>query len=320
MKRICRQAATQATQCARQAAQSRHQIHLRDWTSCDVTQQQRSYARPARHRQPNDSRDDDFLPATQEDADVEALINENELSSTGHAELEQHRELREMVRLAAWEMPLLSTLSKPFKKPSSTKSPLRWRYTTYFGESHPASRKVVVTFKVKKIAGLTEKQQEKLRKLAGSRYRLHDKASGWDDVIRMSCESFETQAQNKRFLGDTIEKLVKEAKDETDMFEDVPLDLRHVKKEKQFTFPEEWKITSENGRQAELEERRRALLLEEGERVEQNTVVSGAAAIEAARQVSLRQLEEPVMAEARQQLPKGKMGKKEMGQTRGANR
>ena len=224
-----------------------------------------------------------------------------------------------MVRLAAWEMPLLSSLSKPFEKPSRTASPLRWRYTTYFGESHPASRKVVVTFPVKDI-GLTEKQQEKLRKLAGTRYKPLDSASGHSDCIRMSCESFETQAQNKRFLGDTVEKLIAEAKDTTDTFEDVPLDLRHTKKRKEFVFPPEWKITSENGRQAELEERRRTMLLEEGRKVEENKVVSGAAAIEEARQVKLREVEEPVMAEARQTLPKGKMGRKEMGQTRGANR
>ncbi|EME46673.1 hypothetical protein DOTSEDRAFT_115750, partial [Dothistroma septosporum NZE10] len=207
-------------------------------------------------------------------------VSASELSSTGHAELEQHRELREMVRLAAWEMPLLSTLSKPFEKPSHKRLPLRWRYTTYFGDSHPASRKVVVTFRVKDIPGLDDAQREKLRKLAGTRYRLHDKASKWDDVVRMSCESFETQAQNKRFLGDTISTLITESKDSTDTFEDVPLDLRHVKKKQSFRFPEEWKITGENGRRSELEEMRRELLLEEGKRVEENKVVSGAAAIE----------------------------------------
>lgn len=242
----------------------------------------------------------------------ETLLDESEISSTAHAELEQHRELREMVRLAAWEMPLLAQLSQPFEAPKATELPLRWRYTTYFGEPHPASRKVVVEFTVSNL-GLSAAAALKLKKLAGARYNPQK------DVVRMNCESFETQAQNKRFLGQTIDKLIAEAKDtKGDSFEDIPLDLRHHKVKKRMVFPEHWKLTPE--RREALEAKRRTLLLEEGKRVEQDRVVSGAAAIEKARQIKLSQVEEPVMAEARQSLPKGKMGKKEMGQQRGANR
>lgn len=251
----------------------------------------------------------------EDEPELDGYINEAEISSTGHAELEQHRELREMVRLAAWEMPLLSSLSKPYEQPDSAKLPLRWRYTTYFGEPHPASRKVVVEFKISDLAhqGLEEKHLNKLRKLVGARYNPET------DVVKMSCESFEAHAQNKRFLGDTIEKLIAEAKDpNADTFEDVPLDTRHHKFKKIFTFPEEWKLTEE--RRAELEARRRTLLLEEGQRVEENRIVSGMAAIEAERRLRLKQVEEPVMAEARQPLARGKQGRKEMGQTAGAQR
>lgn len=238
----------------------------------------------------------------------DALLDESEISSTAHAELEQHRELREMVRLAAWEMPLLAQLSRPFEPPSKTELPLRWRYTTYFGEPHPASRKVVVKFRVAHL-DLDQAATLKLKKLAGPRYDPEK------DIVRMSCESFETQAQNKRFLGQTIDTLIKEAKDtKGDSFEDIPLDLRHHKPKKRLVFPEEWMLTP--ARREALEAKRKALLLEEGKRVEQDRVVSGLAAIENARQLKLKQVEEPVMAEARQGLPKGKQGKKEMGQQR----
>jgi small subunit ribosomal protein S35 len=54
--------------------------------------------------------------------------------------------------------------------------------------------------------GLTEQQQSKLAKLAGPRYNPET------DIIRMSCEMFEHQAQNKRYLGDLVEKMIAEAK------------------------------------------------------------------------------------------------------------
>lgn len=237
------------------------------------------------------------------------MYEEDDISSLGHAELDQHRELREMVRIAAWEMPLLSTLHKPFELPQRSQMPLRWRYTTYMGETHPAARKVVVEFRPADLPEISAEQREKLLKLAGPRY------SPVTGVVKMSCESFESQAQNKRYLGDTIQKLIAEAKDpNADTFADIPLDTRHVKQKVRPRFPTEWLLTEE--RKAELESLRRHNLLEEGQRVENDRLVSGVAAIEAARQVNARKIEEPVMAEARQPLPKGKMGRKEMGQTR----
>ncbi|KAI5359295.1 Putative ribosomal protein S24/S35 [Septoria linicola] len=237
----------------------------------------------------------------------ENLPSEAELSSTAHAELDQHRELREMMRLAAWEMPFLSQHAKPYTRPEKKgTSPLRWRYTTYFSETHPASRKVVVEFNVHDLK-LGKGETQKLRKLAGSRYNPQSQ------IVKMSCESFETIAQNKRCLADTVNKLIIEAKDlETDSFEDVPLDTRHHKFKKPMQFPEEWRMTEE--RRQELEAKRRQALLEEGKKVEQAQIVSGAEAIEADRQLKLKQIEEPIMEEARRPLPAGKQGKKQMGQ------
>ncbi|GAB1737400.1 hypothetical protein NU219Hw_g1545t1 [Hortaea werneckii] len=247
------------------------------------------------------------FPESSQDATRDPMYEEDDISSLGHSELEQHRELRDMVRIAAWEMPLLTTLHQPFTPPDRQSLPLRWRYTTYMGEQHPASRKVVVEFHPGHLH-LTGPQRTKLCKLAGPRY------NPTTDTIKMNCESFATQAQNKRFLGDTIAKLMAEAKDSSDTFADVPVDTRHVKRTPKLKFPREWLLTAE--RKAELERLRRGNLLEEGRKVELNSLVSGVGAIEQQRAIDAKRAEEPVMAEARQPVGRGKMGRKEMGQQR----
>lgn len=46
----------------------------------------------------------------------------DDITSHGHGELEQHRELREYARLIAWELPLLNRkpFPKPYKAPGNT--------------------------------------------------------------------------------------------------------------------------------------------------------------------------------------------------------
>lgn len=153
----------------------------------------------------------------------------DDLTSTGHGELDMQREMREYARIAAWEMPLLSSkfpsrrliqcdvqtgtstdcgspeLAKPFELPAKDQS-LRFRYTTYLGEQHPAERKVVVEFCTEDLPDLTEVQRRKFIKLVGVRYNPDT------DIVKMSCEMFEAQAQNKRYLGDLINTLLKEAR------------------------------------------------------------------------------------------------------------
>lgn len=214
------------------------------------------------------------------------------------------------------------------------------------GEAHPAAKKVVVEFAPADLPNLNEKQRLKLVKLVGARWNP-DK-----EIVRMSCESFETQAQNKRFLGETIGKLLTEARDpKADSFEDIPLDLRHVenkrmqRKQKALLrarlgnpntgFPVEWRMTEE--RRAQIDAIRNAALeLEapaveqtategvEGEAnaqaVEQKKLVSGLDAIEEARKIDLARAEQPLMAEARAPLARGKQGKKEFGQSGRARR
>ena len=136
------------------------------------------------------------------------------------------------------------------------------------GEAHPAAKKVVLQFCTRDLASLTEPQRIKLIKLVGVRYNPDT------DVVKMSCEKFEEPAQNKRYLGDMVEKLVKEAQNEEDMFEDLPLDFRHHKPKRRPVYPEGWKLKEENVRRL-LEARQKVRLLEEGK-----TVVDGAEVVE----------------------------------------
>ncbi|KAI9735856.1 MAG: 37S ribosomal protein S24, mitochondrial [Cirrosporium novae-zelandiae] len=240
-----------------------------------------------------------FWHHLEEPEDMDKIYEEkdfqgDDLSSMGHAELEQHREMRHYARLAAWEMPLLSTtleLSKPFTPPPLT-HPLRFRYTTYMGEQHPAEKKVVVEFCTKDIPHLTEPQRIKLIKLAGVRYNPET------DIVKMSCEQFPTPAQNKRYLGDVIDSLITEAKDSKDMLEDMPLDFRHHKFVHRPRFPAEWKITPE--RQQMLDGQRKEFEAAEQSRIDFGNIVDGTEVIREALKRSIPS-PQPILVEARAQ-------------------
>lgn len=73
------------------------------------------------------------------------------------------------------------------------------------GELHPAESKVVVEFSPRDL-GLNDAQQLKLKKLLGVRYDPEI------DIAKMSCEQYEHQAQNKRYLSDVVNTLVAQAK------------------------------------------------------------------------------------------------------------
>ncbi|KAF4550325.1 37S ribosomal protein S24-like protein [Elsinoe fawcettii] len=227
---------------------------------------------------------EDFSTMADPDPEIapDEEFQDDDISSLAHGELDQHRELREFMRLASWEMPLLSTLTTPFSAPTAT-TPLRWRYTTYLGTPHPAANKVVLSFNPSGL-GLTPAQTAKLIKLAGPRYSPHD------NLVKMSSESFPSQAQNKRYLGDTLAKLIAEAKDQQDPMEDIPFDFRHAKENQKLSFPKEWRITNERKQQLEKkrEEARRALQGEGDDTVE---AVDGIRAIEEGRYKMVNELE-----------------------------
>lgn len=128
----------------------------------------------------------------------------------------------------------------------------------------------------------------------------------------MSCEDHETQAQNKRYLGDTVKSLIAKAKSpDSAWLKDVPVDFRHAKPKKRFQFPDEWLLTEE--RKRELEARREARQLAQQQRSESPAgLIDGIKEIEEARNIDLARAEAPLMAEAKMPMAKGKQGKKEM--------
>lgn len=221
-----------------------------------------------------------------EDGDEE--INDDEITAMAHAELELHREVREYARIAAWDMPMLSSkfknrplhasqclttvfrieLAKPFTLPPDTHI-LRFRYTTYMGEQHPAEPKVVVELASKDLTPkyLSEAQRQTFLKLVGTRYNPQT------DVVKMSSEQFGSSAQNKRYLADVINSLIKEAKT-GDAYTDIPLDLRHHKPKTRVQFPEAWNMTEE--RRQQLAARRAERITAEKERA---SIVDGSKVI-----------------------------------------
>jgi small subunit ribosomal protein S35 len=118
---------------------------------------------------------------------------------------------------------------------------------------------------------LTAAQVSKLIKLAGPRYNPSS------NIVKLSCEQFDTQSQNKRFLGETISSLIKEAKDGKDMFDDVPFDFRHHTPKKRHEFPKEWVLTKERKQYLEDKRKQTAYLEDQksgnGELVDGNRIV-----------------------------------------------
>lgn len=163
-------------------------------------------------------------------------------------------------------------LAKPFDLPPKTHI-LRFRYTTYMGEQHPAEPKVVVELASRDLTPtyLTEAQRQTFLKLVGPRYNPQT------DIVKMSTEQFGSRAQNKRYLADVVNALIQEAK-KGDAFTDIPLDLRHHKPKFRLQFPESWNMTEQ--RREQLAARRQERLNAQASReaiVDGNQIVSEAA-------------------------------------------
>lgn len=169
------------------------------------------------------------------------------------------------------------------------------------GETHPAAKKIVLEFCTRDLPDLTEAQRIKLIKLAGPRYNPET------DIVKMSCEMFETQAQNKRYLGDLVDTLMLEAQDGADMFEDVPLDFRHHKFKPRIEFPDTWKMTPE--KQAQLAEIRRQQILAEQARENNGQIADGLGIIEKRKEIGRYASQDSMLVEAQKMKPKA-AGKK----------
>jgi small subunit ribosomal protein S35 len=190
------------------------------------------------------------------------------------------------------------------------------------GEEHPAEKKVVVEFCPDDIPGLSPVEKDKLKKLVGVRY------NPTTEIVKMSSEMFESQAQNKRYLGDLVDSLVREAKvrslqsscqhcykgkltnmlqDPTDTFEDIPLDTRHHTFKTKPKFPREWRITPE--RQAQLEAERVAALRLDQAKMEEGLFIDGQAIIREAHEQAAERAGAARLEEAAMPVPSGKGGK-----------
>ncbi|KAF9168251.1 37S ribosomal protein S24, mitochondrial [Actinomortierella ambigua] len=157
-------------------------------------------------------------------------------AAPGYDNLEAIREVRKYLRLIKYELPKLKAYSKPFQPPTKSQI-LNFRTMTYIGEAnHPAAAKVVMTVKAGDLP-LTDPELHKFLLLAGPRYNPHTKE------IKMSCEKFQERSQNFKWLSDTLDKLVDEAKKNPEQMADLPLDLRHAEKsfKPRVKFPKEWR-------------------------------------------------------------------------------
>lgn len=130
---------------------------------------------------------------------------------------------------------------------------------------------MVLVFNPHALPDLTPQQKTKLTKLLGATYNS-DKG-----IAKMSSDRHPSALQNKRALGEQLERMLVEARDPTDMFEDIPLDTRHtrIKNPKgRLRFPEAWKVTEE--RAARLREGWEERRQKEAARIESGEVMEGA--------------------------------------------
>lgn len=149
----------------------------------------------------------------------------------------EKRRVDQLTRVAAYEMPLLANFRQPYQPQASEKSPIRLTYQTDFtDESTAFNRKVTLQVHIDDLK-LDAKQQHKFKLLAGSKFNYDT------NVLKIKAESFPEPTQNARFVVDTFNKLLAEAKDLKDDFADIPLDSRHMRnlhKKALPQFPKEW--------------------------------------------------------------------------------
>lgn len=192
---------------------------------------------PEAYHLANERFEDDYLPPK---------FQYDEYPEQAQEIIRDHREQREYNRIAAYEMPHLVKYRQEYKPP--TNKPVTYKYTTHLGEEDfAANKKVSLTVKVSDL-GLTPREAHKFKVIAGVRY------DATKDTFKLASERFPEPLQNTRYLADTLTALIKESKDLTDDFSDIPIDQRHVEarlakrknqiKQRQTLhndFPEEWK-------------------------------------------------------------------------------
>lgn len=137
----------------------------------------------------------------------------------------EKRRIENLVRVSAYEMPLLAKLRKPYSPSPNTKSPLRLEYFSNFSNKSDSAfnRKVVLTVALADL-NLTPAQQHKYKVLLGNKMNLNT------NVLRLTCLSHAEAPQNAREVVARFQRLLMEVKDPTkDDFSDIPLDRRFMR-------------------------------------------------------------------------------------------
>lgn len=157
-------------------------------------------------------------------------FNYDDVPTLGHAILQRRREMLQLLRTVEFEIPKLNAFRQEYT-PTKDAQYLQFRFQHYQGEAHPASRKVVLTVDVEKLAKAGKvkdaKSKHKLLLLAGSRFHAKGKGSDAEKgEIKISCELFPNERQNMKWCSDTLDALVKEANVRTEEVDSLPLDPR----------------------------------------------------------------------------------------------
>ncbi|PPQ73528.1 hypothetical protein CVT26_010339 [Gymnopilus dilepis] len=166
---------------------------------------------------------------------IEGPPETEDAPTAAHILLQKYRQSLHYMRLIEHEMPKLVAYRKPFVPPTS-ETPLIVRSMHYQGENHPASLKKAIVVPVDLLPLKDEKALHKFILLAGPRWSPNAPADAGVSLeedsdtgyIKISCEDFPTPAMNLKWASDTLDKLIKEANDGKDTFEDVPIDVRHI--------------------------------------------------------------------------------------------
>jgi hypothetical protein len=167
------------------------------------------------------------------DVDFMPRFDFDDQTTIGHTLFDNIRQVREYLRNTDFELPNLNfkqkkkkkkregqdtmiqntnplvdsfviAYVKPFEAPSADMI-LKFKSHTYLGEGHPVERKVVLSVKVEDLK-LTDSEKHKFLLLSGSRYNVNT------EELVMSSERFPHRRQNKKFLVDTLNKLIAESK------------------------------------------------------------------------------------------------------------
>lgn len=222
-----------------------------------------------------------FFNLDEDDEDVmeDFEFEGDDISTPAHQELDMARDVRQLLRVSAFDMPMLWKYRQPWQKPDLQKTPLMFKYTTYMGEPHNGARRVVVEFTPSNLPGLEPQHMDKAHKLLGQRY------NSIENTAKMSCSKYPTSAQNKRYLVQLIQNVIDEAKKDDDSFSDIPLDTRHMRnyekklRKKAHTFPDAWIMDearhSSLAQKRELNRRHELNKIANGELVDGTEVVRG---------------------------------------------